>query len=569
MVNGFSYSKDENSKVALLYSGYSEKLLPKTSTLVHDQITFWELFFIQNKINYAVITDDDLESGLSDDYSVLVLPNSIVLSDAELNNVKLFLSDGNSVFANKIVGEKDENGKDRGKEILNTLFGLSYQGVIEKSELSKIHSIKGNTSLSINIPAGFRLRVDASNLPIKAKVNSIHSHALGYWYKDDFPYAGLPDDSLTTAIAYGTKDKGKFVWIGFDFTEVVGSKTHQEALNNLLINSISWLQGKNSTWVETWPNGKNSTVIVSCDVEFEFDHIINAIKILNQEKIEGQYYILTDVMTTGAMNQILKNGDIGLHGDNHEVFKFQPYEQQYKRLDAARNILEQKSGRKVLGFRPPETVYDNKTIEALKNIHFAFLASDNIEDRSVPQYFDNDKDLLIIPETGYDDYDILIRFKIEDYHKQAERYLLDYKRVNDEGGLYVLNYHSQLQCLKDNVEALRICIDEFKKHNSWITTANEVNDWWRVKNNLSASIKNEYDDSLKIELRNKDSIKAVNVAVGLYYVNLNLNSNFSVSSANKDLKYDFDKENNQLRIYVDELNPFQSKTIIIKTKSIQ
>ena len=124
MVNGFSYSKDENSKVALLYSGYSEKLLPKTSTLVHDQITFWELFFIQNKINYAVITDDDLESGLSDDYSVLVLPNSIVLSDAELNNVKLFLSDGNSVFANKIVGEKDENGKDRGKEILNTLFGF-------------------------------------------------------------------------------------------------------------------------------------------------------------------------------------------------------------------------------------------------------------------------------------------------------------------------------------------------------------------------------------------------------------------------------------------------------------
>ena len=314
---------------------------------------------------------------------------------------------------------------------------------------------------------------------------------------------------------------------------------------------------------------KTLAVIVSCDVEFEFDHIINAIKILNQEKIEGQYYILTDVMTTGAMNQILKNGDIGLHGDNHEVFKFQPYEQQYKRLDAARNILEQKSGRKVLGFRPPETVYDNKTIEALKNIHFAFLASDNIEDRSVPQYFDNDKDLLIIPETGYDDYDILIRFKIEDYHKQAERYLLDYKRVNDEGGLYVLNYHSQLQCLKDNVEALRICIDEFKKHNSWITTANEVNDWWRVKNNLSASIKNEYDDSLKIELRNKDSIKAVNVAVGLYYVNLNLNSNFSVSSANKDLKYDFDKENNQLKIYVDELNPFQSKTIVIKTKNIQ
>ena len=346
--NGLLFAKSDEAKVALLYSNYTEKLLPKNSTFVHDQITFWELFFIQNKINYAVITDDDLESGLSDDYSVLVLPNSVVLSDDELNNVDRFLREGNSVFANKIVGEKYQNGKERSKEILNTLFGLSYQGTIDKLELSKVHSIKGDTPLSINIPAGFRLRVDASNLPIQAKVNSIYTNALGYWYNDDFPYAGLPDDSLTTSIAYGEKDNGKFVWIGFDFSEVVGSKTHQDAFNNLLCNSILWLEGKNSVWVETWPEGKNSSVIVSCDVEFEFDNIINAIKILNQEKIEGQYYILTDVMKPDALNQILQNGDIGLHGDNHDVFQFQPYNQQYQRLETARNILEQKSGRKII-----------------------------------------------------------------------------------------------------------------------------------------------------------------------------------------------------------------------------
>ncbi len=167
--SGFIFSKSDDAKVALLYSNYSEKLLPKNSTFVHDQITFWELFFIQNKISYAVITDNDLESGLSDDYSVLVLPNSVVLSKDELNNIELFLKEGKSVFANKIVGEKDQNGKERGKEILNTLFGLSYNGVIGKTELSKVHSIKGDTPLSINVPAGFRLRVDASNLPSKSK----------------------------------------------------------------------------------------------------------------------------------------------------------------------------------------------------------------------------------------------------------------------------------------------------------------------------------------------------------------------------------------------------------------
>ena len=569
LLSGLLFAKNGNSKVALLYSNYTEKLLPKNSTFVHDQITFWELFFIQNKIIYSVITDEELEAGLPDDFSVLVLPNSIVLSDAELSNVKLFFSEGNSVFANKIIGEKDQNGKSRGKEILNNLFGISYKGIVEKSELSKIHSINGGNALSINIPVGFRLRIDASNMPIKTKINSTQTHALGYWYNDDFPYAGLPADSLTTAIAYGTKDKGKFVWIGFDFTDVVGTKIHQEAFNNLLINSISWLESKNSAWVEAWPKGEKSAVIVSCDVEFEFDKIINATKILNEENIAGQYYILTDVMTTDAMNQILQNGDVGLHGDNHDVFQYQSYNQQYDRIEEAKKVLEKTSGRKILGFRPPETVYDENSIEALKKLQFNFLASDYIEDRSVPQFYDNENDLLVIPQTGYDDYDILIKFKIDDYNKQAERYLLDYNRVNEEGGLYVLNYHSQLQCLKENVQALKICIDEFKKNNSWIATANDVNNWWRKANNLSVSILNANEESLTIELKNKANFKIEDAAVGLYLGSLKSNNNFSVTSKNKSLKYDFNSENNQIKIYVDEVSPFETKIISVQIRSIQ
>ncbi len=269
------------------------------------------------------------------------------------------------------------------------------------------------------------------------------------------------------------------------------------------------------------------------------------------------------------LNNILLNGDIGLHGDNHDVFQFQQYDQQYQRLKSARSILEQKSDRKIFGFRPPETVYDDKTIEALKNLHFSILASDNYEDRSVPQFYDNDKDLLVIPETGYDDYDILIRFKIADYHKQAERYLLDYKRVNQEGGLYILNYHSQLQCLKDNVEALRICIDKFKEYNSWITTANKVNDWWRAKNNLAASISKVFNDSLEVKFKNTGSIKVTDVALALFMGGSKLSNNLNLLEQNKILSYAFDEEKNQLEIYIDELKPFETKTIIIKTKNIQ
>jgi len=81
------------------------------------------------------------------------------------------------------------------------------------------------------------------------------------------------------------------------------------------------------------------------------------------------------------------------------------------------------------------------------------------------------------------------------------------------------------------------------------------------------SIKKEFEDSLQIEIKNSGNLKAENAVVGLFLGNSKLRNNIIVSEKNKDLKYDFDKENNQLKIYVDELNPFETKLIIIKTKN--
>ncbi|MEO8399640.1 MAG: polysaccharide deacetylase family protein [Ignavibacteriaceae bacterium] len=539
------------------------------STFVKDRITFWELFFIQNKISYEVIDDEQLESGLSSDYSVLVLPQSFALSDDEIISIQEFNKEGNSIFANMNVGEKDEKNNIRSAQTLTNIFGISIDSNIPKSEISKIHSICGNTPLSNNIPVGFRLRLTTTNLPIKAKVISPSSNALGYWYNDDFPYAGLPIDSLTTGIVYGKKGSGKFVWIGFDLNDVVGTEVHQNVLKNLLLNSFEWLNDSPIAWIETWPKGKKSAAVISCDVEFQFENINNALDIIEDEKIEGQYFILADVIQEEALNRILKFGDIGAHGDDHDVFQWQPFDQQYERLKAVQDILKNKTGKKIFAFRPPETVYDENTIKALKQLNYTLLASDNIEDRSVPQFYDEDKNLIIIPETGHDDYDLIVRFKIMGYKKQAEKYLLDYNRVNNEGGLYVLYYHTQLQCLPENVEALKICIDKFKENDTWITTSNKAMEWWLNKKNLQASIKNISNDNFEVELKNSSGNSISDAALS---VNLNfsdVNNHIQIFDGNKALKFDLDKEKNQIKIYVDEILSYETKRMKITNNNIQ
>lgn len=553
----------QKNKIALLYSEKTLSLPTENSAWLIENFYHWELFLIQNKFSYEVIKDGDLEDGLNDDFSLLILPVVKYLNNDALNSIKQFMRDGNSVLATMALGVYESDGKWKSWSNMEDLFGVRFISEIPQKEVSKVHTILGGNQFSTNIPAGFRLQLTTYDKPIEVKINSSTSYALGYFVNSDALFEGKQASDYTTSMVYGKYGKGNFVWLGFESSAVVGAKEHQSAANQLMVNVLNWLNNKLVVQLETWPGGKKSAAVISCDVEFKFNLINNALDLIERENVPAQFYILTESIDYPSFKRLLKIGDIGFHGDGHDLFKWQDYDTQFNRLSSGIDYLEKISSKKLIAFRPPETFYDNVTLDVMNSLGVNVLSSDFIEDRAVPQFLKSHPNLLVIPKTGYDDYDIFYRLKIEQTNKQSDRYLLDFLRTYDEGGLYSLNFHTQMQCQKEFVDALRKPIQEIKTKDVWITTHNKVYKWWVNKENVKLNLKAIDDESYSLEIENKGNEIVDELILSLYKKNISELTEIKLNLEGKEVDNLIIPNQQKIRIQLPVIYPNEVKKLNI------
>ena len=553
----------QEKKIALLYPQNTISLPSENSSWLTDNFYRWELFLIQNKHKYEIIKDDDLEEGISDDYLLLILPAAKCLTENEVRSIKKFMNEGNSVLSTWGMGVLEPDGKWKGWSDLEQLFGVSFVSEVAQSEGSRIHSLFGGTPVSSGIPPGFRLQITTYDKPIEVRVNSQNSFPLGYWQNSLIPFEGKNALDNTTSAVYGHYGKGNFVWLGFEFSAVVGAKEHQKTSARLFNNIINWLTDDLIVQLETWPNGKQSAAVLSCDVEFKFNYINNALDLLEQEELPAQFYILTESIDSPSFERLRTVGDVGLHGDDHILFKWQDYKTQLDRLSSGIVTLEKLMGRKPIAFRPPETFYDKITLDAMDALSVNVLSSDNIEDRAVPQFLESHPNLLVIPKTGFDDYDIFLRLKIERINEQANRYILDFNRTYEEGGLYSLNFHTQMQCRKEFVDALVQPIQEIKSKDVWITTHNRVYDWWLKKDKLELKTKLVGEKNYIIEIENRGEADVDDVMISLSKKNFADLSTLKVMLDGRNLDYVSDFIAQKIRVAVPVIRSKETRRLSI------
>ena len=553
----------QQKKIALLYPQNTIALPSENTLWLTDNFYRWELFLIQNKYKYEIIIDDDLEDGLSDEYTLLILPAAKCLTENEIRSIKEFMNEGNSILSTLGIGVFDPVGKWKGWGDLEQIFGVSFVSEITQKEGSRIHTLFGATPISSNIPPGFRLQITTYDKPVEVRIMSENTFPLGYWQNSIIPFEGKNKIDNTTSAVFGNYGKGNFVWLGFEFSAVVGAKEHQKTSNQLFKNIIHWLTDELVVQLETWPNGKQSAAVLSCDVEFKFNYINNALDLLEQENLPAQFYILTESIDYPSFERLKKVGDVGLHGDDHLLFKWQDHNTQLSRLSNGIITIENGMGRKPIAFRPPETFYDKVTLDAMDALSLNILASDNIEDRAVPQFLESHPKLLVIPKTGFDDYDIFQRLKIESINEQANRYILDFNRTHEEGGLYSLNFHTQMQCLKEFVDALIQPIQEIKSKDVWITTHNHVYDWWLKKNKLELKTKLIGDKNYIVEIENGGEADIDDVVLSLSKKNFSDLSTIEIMLDGRSLDYASDFVTQKIKVAVPVIRSKETKLVSI------
>jgi len=90
-----------DAKIGILYSKYTENMLPQGSSWLNDNVTTWEKFLGTSKMKYDIISDETVERGKHFGYDIIVLPGSKSLSDLELTQLKKYVDNGGSIFATR------------------------------------------------------------------------------------------------------------------------------------------------------------------------------------------------------------------------------------------------------------------------------------------------------------------------------------------------------------------------------------------------------------------------------------------------------------------------------------
>lgn len=89
IIEDFLFGKEP--EVAILYSKYTENMLPIGSTWLNDNISTWKKFLGDQKLKFEIISDQDIEAGKHYQYKLIVLPGTKSISDKEAMQLKNIL----------------------------------------------------------------------------------------------------------------------------------------------------------------------------------------------------------------------------------------------------------------------------------------------------------------------------------------------------------------------------------------------------------------------------------------------------------------------------------------------
>ena len=573
IIEDFLFGKEP--EVAILYSKYTENTLPVGSTWLNDNISTWKKFLDNLNLKYEIISDQKIENGDYKKYKLIVLPGTKSLSEKEALQIKKYLENGGSVFATGGIGSYSNDGKWRGWEFINQVFGVQFSHELKPDEFSKIHTICGSLPITANIPTGFPLKIATWDRPMAVEVLDPRTTQVSFWYNyrmDD----GLVREEIkkSAGIAFGNFGKGRFMWMGFELNSIIGVQEDYIYFERLFNNSIKWLMYFPIAYVRDWPTGYEAAAIVAPVLTNDVNNINNVLPIMKNEGISATFFVDPTIAENNkelirkisSYGEIAALVDIGyLASINDKFNKLNPYAEQLQKLNFAKEKLEKISSSSVSGFLPYYGLFDQNTLNAVINSNYKYVLTDSLTDRSVPKtIIRGDKRIVTMTKTARDDYEIIRDFGLTLPEFQFYTYQEDLDRVLFEGGMYILKLHTEYQCRSDYANVLRDVIKDLKKKKFWIATATEIQKWYEKRDyiEIKADRRGKTRVALKVSNPGIESINNLVIDLDLndYAQNITIGSEI-IGTKTASVKHTAGSQ--MVYLYIDDLKPGESRQYYI------
>ena len=565
----------KTNQVAILYSKYTENMLPDGSTWLVDNMSTWKKFLSNLNLRYDILTDQDIENGKHHSYRLLVLAGSKSLSDTEILQIKKYLENGGSVFATSGVASYSEDGKWRGWQFFNQVFGMQFTYEIQHDNVLKIHTLRGGIPLTATIPTGYPLKIATWDIPMAAEVLDPRTKQVSFWYnfrlEDGLVREGI---KRSTGIAYGSYGAGRFVWMGFEINSVIGLQEDYILFDRFFNNCINWLTYSPIAYIKDWPDGYDAAAVIMPVVSNNAINIQNLLPILRSENTRATFFIDPErasqnrslIASLVGYGEVAALVDIGyLSSVNDTINKLDSFEQQFAKMKLAKTALENITNTPVIGMFPYYGLFNNNTVSAAINSEYRYLLTDSLTDRSVPRtLIRGDKRILSMTKTARDDYEVIRDYGLTLPDFQFYTYQEDVDRILFEGGMYILKIHTEFQCRNDYVGVVRDVIQDLKKKRFWITTASEIHKWYEKRDYIELRAERRGNNRVSIKVSNpgKEIISDLVIDVDLNDDVKNISLDTEIIGT-KPAVIKHDPGSRFLFLLIDSLKPGESRTYFI------
>lgn len=224
---------NQNSKIGLLLPNELQNNDKIVDQSVIDDITRWELFLMQNNLNYTVLFPDDIDLNILSNLSVLIIPTSGTLSVTEAELIDFAINEGLGLMITGKITIKNENQEFDFCEYVYKIQKFSFD--FENSSIIQSFSNQKNIfpfeefNLLIRNDNEF-YRVTGLNIKSFGEVNV--------------------GKNLTKSF-YGFKGKGRFVHFAFTINHIISGKIETNLFEKNLIHFLNWLKKDSGIWLSS------------------------------------------------------------------------------------------------------------------------------------------------------------------------------------------------------------------------------------------------------------------------------------------------------------------------------
>ena len=291
-----------------------------------NNIDTWQLALRRLDIPFEVI--DSLsridKTGFKPAQSLLILPSSIALTEPERRSLARYHDQGGALLASWLCGVRNERGEWLGFGFMESVLATKVVGTTEADNDDSFLIPYGNSPVSHQLPAGFRVWTERvpNWYPLRLASSHLAAH-LTDWSRT------VKHDKRSGLISYEQRaaSSGTARSVVLGFPERLWYSADQKAFDALAGDALFWLLREPAVYLSNWPYPYRSGFILSINASDFTEESDDAFARQTEAAgWHGTYYVLSEHAESGKalLGKLAQRGhEIGYFGDRLVGFQNQ------------------------------------------------------------------------------------------------------------------------------------------------------------------------------------------------------------------------------------------------------